>query len=69
MAKGSNASVKTEAIGKNVFDVVCTNRLEIGIMCALCYDYYGLALSNFAVLNWAKVGCFGTINHAKRPTR
>jgi hypothetical protein len=51
VAKGRNTSVKAEAIGENVFYVVRTDRLEIGIMCALCYNYYCLALSDLAVLN------------------
>jgi hypothetical protein len=55
VTKGRNTSVKTKAIGQNVFDVVRTDRLEIEVMCALRYDYYGLALSNLAVLNWVKV--------------
>jgi hypothetical protein len=51
VAKGRNTSVKAEAISENVFYVVRTDRLEIGIMCALCYNYYCLALSDLAVLN------------------
>jgi len=50
VAKGRNASVKTEAIAKDLFDIVRTNRLEIGIMCTLGYNYYGLTLANVAVL-------------------
>lgn len=65
VTKGRNASVKTEAIGNDLFDIVRTNRLEIGIMCALGYNYYGLTLANFAVLDLVKVSCLGKINHAE----
>ena len=51
VAKGRNTSVKAEPISENVFHVVRTDRLEIGIMCALCYNNYCLALSDLAVLN------------------
>jgi hypothetical protein len=66
MTKSRDASVKTEAIGKNVLDVVRTDGLEICIMCTLCYNYYGLALSNRAVLNRANVSCLDKINHAHK---
>jgi hypothetical protein len=66
VAEGRNASVKTEAIGKDLFDIVRTNRLEIDIMCTLGYDYYGLTLANLAVLDLANVSCLGNkINHAE----
>jgi hypothetical protein len=58
VAKGRNASVKTEAIGKDLFDIVRTNRLEIGIMCTLSYNYYGLTLASLAVLDLANVSCW-----------
>ncbi len=50
VTKGRNTSVKAKAISENVFNVVRTNRLEIGIMGALCYNHYGLTLSDLAVL-------------------
>lgn len=66
VAKGRNASVKTKAIGKDIFDIVRTNRLEIEIMCTLGYDYYGLTLANLAMLDLANVSCLGNkINHAE----
>jgi hypothetical protein len=51
MTKSRNTSVKAEAIGEDIFNVIRTNRLEIGVMCALGYDYYGLALPDLAVLD------------------
>ena len=50
MTKGRDTSVKTEAISEHIFNIVRTDRVEIGIMSALCYNHYGLALSNLAVL-------------------
>ena len=61
MAEGRNTSVKAKAISEHVFNIVRTDRIEIGIVGALCYNHYGLALSNIAVLNctgsavWGKV--------------
>ena len=57
MTKSRNTSVEAETISQNVFDIVRSDRVEIGIMCPLCYNHYGLALSIFAVLDWISVSC------------
>ena len=66
VAKGRNTSVEAKAIGEHVFNVVRTNRFEIGIMGALCYNHYGLALSNLAVLNCTEISCMRKDHHKGR---
>jgi hypothetical protein len=69
VTKGRDTSVKAKAISKHVFNIVRTDRFEIGIMGALCYNHYGLALSNFAVLNCTGISCMGNDHHTQGRTR
>lgn len=61
VTKGRDTSVKAKAISKHVFNIVRTDRFEIGIMGALCYNHYGLALPNLAVLNCTGISCMRKI--------
>jgi hypothetical protein len=69
VAKGRNTSVKAKAISEHIFNIVRTDRFEIGIMGALCYNHYGLALSNLAVLNCTEISCMRKDHHAQGRTR
>ena len=69
VAKGRNTSVKAKAISEHVFNIVRTDRFEIGIMGALCYNHYGLSLSNRAVLNCAGISCMRKGHHMQGRTR
>jgi hypothetical protein len=69
VAKGRNTSVKAKTISEHVFNIVCTDRFEIGIMCALCYNHYGLALSDLAVLNCTGISCMTKDHHTQSRTR
>ena len=63
VAKGRNTSIKPEAISEHIFNIVRTDRFEIGIMGALCYNHYSLALSNLAVLNSTGISCMRKDRH------
>lgn len=69
MTKGRNTSVKAEASSENVFNVVRTDGLEIGIMCALCHNHYRLALPDRAVLNCVGISWLGEAIHTQGRTR
>jgi hypothetical protein len=51
VAERRYTSIEAETISEDVLDVFCPDRIEVGIMCALCNDYYGLAFSNLSVLD------------------
>jgi len=65
MAKGCDTGVKAETIGEDVLNIIGTDGLEIGIMCAFCYYHYGLAFSDLTVLDWARSGVWGRVNHTQ----
>jgi hypothetical protein len=69
VAKGRNTSIEAKAISEHVFNIVRTDRFEIGIMGTLCYNHYGLALSNLAVLNRTGISCMGKGHHTQGRTR
>jgi hypothetical protein len=51
VAERRYTSIEAETISEDILDVFCPDRLEVGIMCALCNNYNGLALSNPSVLD------------------
>ena len=54
VAKCRHTSIETETISQDVLNVFRPDRLEVGIMCSLSDNYYGLALSNLSVLDQAE---------------
>lgn len=50
MTECSDASVKAESLGQDIFDLLRGDRLQIAIVCALSDDDNRLALAFFAVL-------------------
>lgn len=50
MSECCDTRVQPEAFGQNIFDIISTNRLEIGVLSAFGDDDDGFALPDLTVL-------------------
>lgn len=51
MSQGRHTRIKAESFSKHVFDIICSDGVQIYVVRAFSHDYDGLAFADFTVLD------------------